>query len=188
MSSNFLKAKPQKKSSGKTSASVLLKHMKRCRSLYLMLVPSIITVIIFYYVPLYGVQIAFKDYRSSLGIWDSPWVGLKHFKTFVNYPYFTKIFWNTLSLSLASLSTFPCSIIFALMLNEMKDGKLKKVCQQLTYAPHFVSTVVVCSMAILFLNREGLINIILGFLGMEAVDFMSMPSAFAPVYVITGLW
>ena len=85
MSSKYLAAKSQKKSPAKTNASMLLKHMKRCRALYLMLVPSIITVIIFFYTPLYGVQIAFKDYRTSLGIWGSPWVGLKHFKNFINY-------------------------------------------------------------------------------------------------------
>lgn len=189
MSSNSLAAKSQKKSSvKKTNVHSLLKQMKRCRALYLMLVPSIIAVFIFFYIPLYGVQIAFKDYRTSLGIWDSAWVGLKHFKNFIQYPYFTKIMKNTVWISLASLSTFPCSIIFALMLNEMKDGKTKKVCQQFTYAPHFVSTVVVCSMARLFLQRDGLINIIMGFLGKEAVDFMSIPSAFAPIYAITGLW
>lgn len=77
--------------------------------LYLMILPSVAAVFIFHYIPLYGVQIAFKDFRSSLGIWDSPWVGIKHFVNFFNYPYFTKILWNTVRISLVSLSTFPCS-------------------------------------------------------------------------------
>lgn len=153
-----------------------------------MILPPIISVFIFHYIPLYGVQIAFKDYRTSLGIWGSEWVGLKHFKKFIEYPYFIRIMKNTIWISLASLCTFPCSVIFALMLNEMKDGKLKKICQQITYAPYFVSTVVVCSMALLFLNRDGLINNIIAIFGVESIDFISIPSAFAPIYAITGLW
>ena len=166
-----------------------LKNMYRCRMLYLMVLPSIITLFIFHYIPIYGVQIAFKDYRTSLGIMGSEWVGLKHFKYFIfQYPYFTKVLTNTLKVSLLSLSTFPIPVIFAIMLNEMKNQKLKKVCQMITYAPHFVSTVVVCSMVILFANSEGLFNIIAGFFGAEARDFMAMPSAFAPIYVLSGLW
>ena len=163
--------------------------MYRCRMLYLMVLPSIITLFIFHYIPIYGVQIAFKDYRTSLGITGSEWVGLKHFKYFIfQYPYFTKVLTNTLKVSLLGLSTFPVPVIFAVMLNEMKNQKLKKVCQMITYAPHFVSTVVVCSMVILFANREGLFNIIAVFFGADARDFMAMPSAFAPIYVLSGLW
>lgn len=178
---NQNKGKPARKSG-------LLKRIHRCRILYIMLLPSIITVFIFHYIPLYGVQIAFKDYRTSLGIWNSEWVGLKHFVRFFNYPYFKNILWNTIWVSTVSLLTFPAPIIFSLMLNEMKDGKLRKACQTITYAPHFVSTVIVCSMTILFLNREGLFNIILTFFGGEAVDFMSIPSAFAWIYAFTDLW
>ena len=165
------------------------KNMYRCRMLYLLVLPSIISLFIFHYIPIYGVQIAFKDYRTSLGIMGSEWVGLKHFKYFIfQYPYFTKVLKNTLSISLASLSTFPIPVIFAIMLNEMKNQKLKKVCQMITYAPHFVSTVVVCSMIILFTNRDGLFNIIGGFFGAEARDFMAIPAAFAPIYALSGLW
>ncbi len=163
--------------------------MYRCRMLYLLILPSIITVFIFHYIPIYGVQIAFKDYRTSLGIIGSKWVGLKHFKYFIfEYPYFKKILVNTLRVSLYSLSAFPIPVIFAIMLNEMKNMRLKKVCQMITYAPHFVSTVVVCSMVILFTNRNGLINILIGFFGAEAKDFMAMPSAFAPIYALSDLW
>lgn len=162
--------------------------MYRCRTLYLMILPPIIAVFIFHYIPIYGVQIAFKDYRSSLGITGSEWVGLEHFKNFINYPYFAKIIKNTLRINLMSLCTFPMPIIFAIMLNELKNGKFKKTCQMITYAPHFVSTVVVCAMLHLFLSREGLINIIIGMFGGTATDFLSIPSAFAPIYVISGLW
>ena len=189
MRTNFFIAKSQKNNASLLKrACALLKQMWRCKALYLMILPPIISVFIFHYIPLYGVQIAFKDYRTSLGIWGSEWVGLKHFKKFIEYPYFIRIMKNTIWISLASLCTFPCSVIFALMLNEMKDGKLKKICQQITYAPYFVSTVVVCSMALLFLNRDGLINNIIAIFGVESIDFISIPSAFAPIYAITGLW
>lgn len=165
-----------------------LKRLYRCRMLYLMILPSVAAVFIFHYVPLYGVQIAFKDFRSSLGIWDSPWVGMKHFRNFFSYPYFAAILWNTIRISLVSLCTFPCAILFALMLNEMKNGKLKRVLQQLSYAPHFVSTVVVCSMTILFLNRGGMVNGIMEAFGGGDTNLLAQPSAFAPIYAITGLW
>ena len=166
----------------------VLSVMWKYRTLYFMILPAIITVFIFHYIPLYGVVMAFQDYRPSIGIWGSEWVGLKHFVNFVNYPYFWKIMKNTLIISLWSFTTFPLPIIFAIMLNELKNGKLKKVSQMVTYAPHFVSTVVVCSMVILFVKEDGLINIIIELLGGEPVDFISLPEAFAPIYTISGLW
>lgn len=166
----------------------LKKDLKRYGALYLMILPAVVAVSIFHYIPLYGVQIAFKDFRSSLGIMGSEWVGFKHFINFFNYPYFKNILWNTIWVSFLTLCTFPLPVIFAIMLNEIRNEKLKKTCQTITYAPHFVSTVVVCSMTIMFLNREGLINIILGFFGVEAIDFMSLPEAFAPIYAITDVW
>lgn len=156
--------------------------------LYLLILPPIITVFIFHYIPIYGLQIAFKNFRSSLGIWGSEWVGLENFIKFFSYPYFKQVLWNTIWISICSLITFPIPIIFSLMLNEMKNLKLKKICQQITYAPYFVSTVVVCAMIILFTNREGLLNNILALFGVEAIDFMSIPGAFAPIYAISGLW
>lgn len=164
------------------------KQMYRCRMLYLMILPSIIAVFIFHYIPIYGVQIAFKDFRSSLGIIGSEWVGLKHFKAFIEYPYFGKVMINTIRISLLCLCTFPIPVIFSIMLNELRSQKFKKVSQMITYAPHFVSTVVTCSMILLFLEREGMINNIITFFGGEAVDFMSLPVAFAPVYAISDLW
>lgn len=166
----------------------LLKQMYRCRILYLMILPPIITVFIFHYIPIYGVQMAFKDYRSSLGILGSEWVGLKHFRAFLDYPYFGKIMMNTIRISLFCLCTFPIPVIFSIMLNELKNQKFKKICQMITYAPHFISTVVVCSMIILFLNRDGLINMIIQFFGGEVKDFISIPSAFAPIFAISDLW
>ena len=173
---------------GEGRATRLWRQVVRCRHLYLLILPAVAAVFIFHYIPIYGIVIAFKDYRTSRGIMGSEWVGLKHFINFIQYPYFKRIMWNTLWISLVSLMTFPASIIFALMLNEMKNQKLKKTCQMITYAPYFVSTVVLCSMTILFLNREGLLNIIIEFLGGEKKDFLAEPAAFAFIYAITGLW
>ena len=164
------------------------KQMYRCRHLYLMVLPGIITVFIFHYMPIYGVQIAFKDFRTSLGVAGSEWVGLKYFKKFINYPYFGKMMWNTIKISLASLCMFPIPVIFSIMLNEIRNQKIKKTVQTITYAPHFVSTVVTCSIVTMILARDGIINIIITYFGGEAVSFMSMPGAFALIYAFSDLW
>lgn len=164
-------------------------NVKNSWVLYLMILPPIISVFIFHYIPLYGIQMAFQDFKPSKGLFDSEWVGLKHFKTFIEYPYFWRIMTNTLILSLWSFVTFPMPIIFAIMLNELRSSKLRKVSQTITYAPHFVSTVVVCSMVLLFVKQDGgLINILIKALGGKPYDFMSDPDAFAPIYTISGLW
>ena len=160
----------------------LRKQIWRCRVLYLMLLPPVIAVFIFHYVPIYGVQIAFRDYRTSKGILGSEWVGLKYFKQFIQYPYFGKIMRNTIRISLYCLVTFPIPILFSIQLDELRSQKFKKVSQMITYAPHFVSTVVVCSMIILFLDSDGLIGRLVG------SNLMSKPSWFAPVYAISDLW
>lgn len=172
----------------KNSIKKFLLKIYRCRMLYVMVLPSLIALFIFHYIPLYGVQIAFKDYRTSKGIWGSEWVGVQYFQKFISYPYFGKILWNTIRISLVSLLNFPFPIIFAIMLNEMKEGKLKKVCQTITYAPHFISMVVTCSMVTLFLSRDGLFNIIGSFFGAEPFEFLASPKAFPWIYSISGLW
>jgi putative aldouronate transport system permease protein len=157
--------------------------------LYLLILPPIITVFIFHYVPIYGVQIAFKNFRSSLGIWGSQWVGLKYFIRFINYPYFWSILWNTVSIQLYALATFPCTVAFALMLNELDNKRYKKTVQMITYAPHFISTIVICSMIMLFLNQSnGLVNSIIEALGGRRNDFMTNPAYFRSIYVWSDVW
>lgn len=157
--------------------------------LYVLILPSIISVFIFHYLPFYGIQIAFKNYRPSLGIWDSEWVGLEHIIRFVNFRGFITIIWNTLYINLYSLLTFPCSIILALMINEIHSHKFKRLVQMVSYAPHFVSTVVLCSMLLLFLNQSnGLINNIIEIFGGERRSFMTTPEYFASIYVWSGVW
>ena len=167
----------------------ILKRLKGSWQWYLLLLPGLIYLIIFAYGPMYGVQIAFKDYRASRGIWGSTWVGLKHFIRFFKYPNFWRMIKNTLSITLYSLATFPCAVIFALFLNEIRQQRVKKVVQMVTYIPHFLSEVVVCSLVILFLDRtSGPINNLIAFLGGERKAFMEIPGAFSSIYVLSGLW
>lgn len=155
---------------------------------YLFILPMLIYVIIFNYIPMYGIQLAFKDYRVADGIWGSAWVGLKHFKTFFESYQFKDLLWNTLSLSLYSLiAGFPMPIIFTLLLNYITNVKLKKVVQMVTYAPHFISTVVYCGMILIFLSSDGVINQLLKLIGIDSVAFLTNPSNFRHIYVWSGV-
>lgn len=157
--------------------------------LYVLLLPALVYIIIFSYGPMYGIQIAFKNYQTGLGIWQSEWAGLTHFIRFVTYPNFWKIVTNTLSISLYSIATFPCAVIFALLLNEIQSTGYKKTVQMLSYMPHFFSTVVVCGIIILFMDRStGVVNKLLELLGMDRVAFLSQPKLFSSIYVWSGVW
>ncbi len=166
-----------------------LRKLKKSWQWYLMLLPALIYVAIFSYGPMYGLQIAFKNYRPQRGIIGSEFVGLEHFIRFITYPDFWRLIKNTLTISLYSLCTFPCAIIFALLLNEVSQLKVKKTVQMVTYAPHFMSEVVVCALVFMLLDRSsGPINNIVAMLGGERVAFMSNPDYFASVYVWSGVW
>lgn len=157
--------------------------------LYVLLLPAVVYVLIFSYLPMYGIVIAFKDYRTNLGIWNSSWVGLKHFVRFVQFPNFWPILRNTARIGLYSLATFPCSVILALLINELNSAKFKKVVQMVTYAPYFLSTVVLCSMLTLFLNKDtGIFNTLIEMLGGERTSFMTVASYFDDIYVWSGVW
>ena len=166
-----------------------LRRIRRKWQLYLLILPAIVSVFIFHYIPIYGVQIAFKNFRSSKGILGSEWVGFKHFARFLAYPDFWKILWNTVRISLYSLATFPCPVILALMMNELNSERYKKFMQMVTFAPHFISTVVVCSMVLLFFDRsQGLVNNVIAALGGERYDFVSSTRYFSSLYVWSGVW
>ena len=178
-----------KKNTSYKKKTPVWKSLKRSWQWYVLLLPALIHLIIFSYGPMYGLQIAFKDFRPSRGIWGSEWVGLKHFIKFVNNPMFLKLLKNTLSITLYSLSLFPLPIIFALFLNEVKNAKFKKTVQMLTYMPHFITEIVVCSIVILFLDRtSGPINRLIELFGGEAQNFIGMPNAFSSIMVWSGLW
>ena len=159
------------------------------REYYLLLIPALIYLIIFCYAPMYGIQIAFKNDRGSLGIMGSKWVGFKHFINFVTGFNFWTLVKNTLTLSVYSLLvTFPIPIILALVLNELSP-KLKKFTQTVLYAPHFLSTVVLVGMMlVMFSKSSGVINTILEALGFERYYFFGEPEAFSRLYVWSSVW
>lgn len=158
--------------------------------LYVLILPAFLYFLIFHYGPMYGVQIAFKNYMPSLGIWGSPWVGFRHFEKFFDSYYFWELLKNTLGISVYSLiAGFPLPIILALALNEIKDGPFKKTVQTVTYAPHFISVVVLVGMIIAFLSpTTGIINAGLEALGFNARAFMEDPKWFKTIYVLSGIW
>lgn len=157
--------------------------------MYLFILPAIVWYIIFHYVPMGGIIIAFKRYTGVLSIWESRWVGLKWFESFFNSYYCKTIIKNTLVLSLYSLLTFPLPIIFALILNEMKNAKVKKLVQTITYAPHFISLVVLVSMMNLFFSTQnGFVNNVIEFLGGTPFAFLTSSKAFSHMYVWSDVW
>jgi putative aldouronate transport system permease protein len=157
--------------------------------LYILLLPAIIYVVIFYYGPMYGVLMAFKDYHTNMGILGSPWVGLEHFARFVNYPDFKKLILNTLLISVYSILTFPCPLIFALFLSEIKSTGIKKTIQMVSYYPYFLSSVVVCGIIKLFFSgANGLLGNLLESAGFARIDLLANPDYFRSVYVWSGVW
>lgn len=165
-------------------------RMKRDYELYLFLLPIFIVYLVFKYYPMYGVQIAFKDFSPSRGIWGSEWVGFQHFIDFFDSYNFWTIMNNTLTLSLLSLIfSFPAPIIIAIMLNQMLGKRYKKFIQTVIYAPHFISTVVLVGMLHVFLSpNSGIVNHIITWLGGEPILFMANEGWFRPLYILSGIW
>jgi putative aldouronate transport system permease protein len=156
---------------------------------YLFLAPAVLYYIVFHYFPLYGLQIAFKDFSPAYGIWGSPWVGFDHFERFFNSYHFWTLIKNTFLISIYQLALFPISIIVALAFNELKNGWFKRSAQTITYAPHFISVVVMAGMIVAFLNPStGIINQFVKLLGFEPVAFLSEPDWFKTIFVFSGEW
>lgn len=164
------------------------KDFRKYWQLYLLLLPALIYIIIFSYGPMYGIIIAFKDYKPKLGYLGSEWVGLKHFARFLNYPEFWRLVKNTIAISLYSLATFPCAIILALLINEIKNIKFKKTVQMITYAPHFLSMVVLCGMVTMFVGRDGMIGHLYELLTGQEQNLLYIPEYFRSIYVWSGVW
>ena len=158
--------------------------------LYVLLFPSIILLIMFAYIPMLGLVIAFKDYSPANGILNSPWAGFKYFTQFFNSVQFGTTMMNTLKISIYSILVgFPLPILLALLCNQIRTGKFKKVFQVTTYLPHFISTMVMCGMIILFLSpNSGLIANIFKSLGWTMPNLLSKPESFAGVYVWSDVW
>lgn len=158
--------------------------------LYLFIAPAFLYFLIFHYGPMYGIQIAFKNYNPARGIFGSEWVGFDHFVRFFDSYYFWDLMWNTLSISLYELAVgFPLPIILALAFNELKHKRFKKLVQTITYAPHFISVVVMVGMVIAFLSPStGIIIHFIEWLGFDAPSFLTSPAWFKTVYVLSGVW
>ena len=165
-------------------------YLKNNWQLYVLILPAIIYFIVFNYLPLYGIQIAFKDFKAVFGIAGSKWVGLKHFKNFFHAYYFKRLLANTLLLNVYYLLwSFPVPIILAILLNQIKGPRMKRFIQTTIYVPYFISTVVLAGMLYIFLSpTSGILNVMRQALGMKAIDFMSEAKAFRPIYIISGIW
>ncbi|MCI8623593.1 MAG: sugar ABC transporter permease [Provencibacterium sp.] len=165
------------------------KDFQKNRHLYLMILPVLAYFVIFHYWPMYGAQIAFKDFSPGLGISGSPWVGFKHFKSFFTGIYFGRLVGNTLKISLSTLCVgFPAAIILALLLNEIRCNVYKRLVQTVSYLPYFISIMVVCGLVLDFTSQNGLINDVVELFGGERVSYMLYPKYFVPVYVASGVW
>lgn len=167
-----------------------LRSWTRNWELYLLFLPVLAYFIIFHYIPMYGVQIAFKDFIANKGIMGSPWVGFEHFERFFDSFYFWRIIKNTLGIGIYELVVgFPIPIILALMIHELRTGKFRKFVQTVTYMPHFLSTIVMVGMIMMFLSpASGLINVVITLFGGEPISFMTEPGWFKSVYVWSGVW
>lgn len=165
-------------------------QLKRHWQLYVFLIPAVVSMAVFHYGPMYGLILAFKDYKPYLGYLGSPWVGFKNFMRFFQSNRFTQVMSNTMILSAYSMiAGFPLPIVLAVCLNYVPSVRLKKTVQNITYAPHFVSTVVVVSMLNIFFARDyGLVNNIREMLGLERILYMGSTTAFRHLYVWSGVW
>lgn len=165
------------------------RRLRRNWQLYLFVLPALLYFAVFHYYPMYGLQIAFKNYRAVDGIWGSDWVGFLQFERFFNSLYFWTVIKNTLAINLYQLLLFPISIIVALSINELRNGPLKRFTQTVTYAPHFISVVVMVGIIIAFLHPvTGIVNLAIEALGGRPVSFMTEPAWFQSIYVFSSEW
>ena len=165
-------------------------HFKREWQIYAMLLPTIIWFLVFLYKPMYGLQIAFKDYSIFRGVAASPWVGWDHFQTLFSNDQFIRAVRNTITISFYNLLFgFPAPIILALMFNEILHATYKRTAQTIVYLPHFISSVIIAGIVITaFSPTAGIINTIIGWFGFDPIYFLTKPEWFRPIFVGTGIW
>jgi putative aldouronate transport system permease protein len=164
-------------------------YLQRNFWLYVFAVPALTWLLIFCYAPMSGILVAFKRYTGAYSFWESKWVGMRWFNSFFKSYYFEQVITNTLRLSLYNLATFPLPIILALMLNELRHEGIKRTVQTILYTPHFISTVVICSMISLFFAQEtGFVTKIIGSITGEAPKWLTSADAFPHLYVWSGVW
>lgn len=168
----------------------ILRTWNKNKALWLLFLPCLLYYLIFRYAPMFGLVITFKDYNLFKGIWASHWVGLKYYRMFLDNPDFWPLMKNTFLLGLYKLFFgFPAPILLAILLNEVRKAAFKRVVQTVSYLPHFISNVIVASMVIMFLSPTGgLINNLLGVIGIGPINFMNEPGLFRGIYVLSEIW
>ncbi len=177
------------KKTGNSLGKTLAKEFKRNWVLYVMMVPALVYFLLYCYFPMFGLVIAFQDYRVGDSFLGGEFVGFKHFTDFFQSYYFGRLLMNTFLLSMGVLIFgYPVPLIFALLLNEVRHLKFKKLAQTITYLPHFISLVVICGLILDFTKMDGLINTLIKACGGEPIPFMSKPEWFKPVYIISDIW
>lgn len=176
----------------KIKMKTIKRDLKINKALYLMVIPIIIYYIVFSYIPMSGIIMAFKDYKPAFGIFGSPWAdnyGFEHFIDFINNPFFARLIRNTVMISIYSLIFgFPAPIILALILNEIRFKKLKRTVQTISYFPHFISTVVVCGLLTSFCYTDGLFNTLREMAGLNRESLLQLPKYFRGIYIGSGIW
>jgi putative aldouronate transport system permease protein len=173
----------------KSFPNTIKKDFRRNKYLYLLSIPVVAYYILIHYVPMYGIQIAFKDFSPMKGIFGSDWIGFDNFKRFLTDRVFQRAFKNTILLSVYDLFWgFPAPIILALLLNELRAVIFKRVVQTISYLPHFVSIVVIAGMIVDFSTTNGIFNDLLAFLGFERSNLLIRPELFRTIYIGSGIW
>jgi putative aldouronate transport system permease protein len=157
---------------------------------YLIMLVPLVYLFIFHYIPMYGMQIAFRQFSPSKGIAGSPWIGFENFRRFLSAYNFRTILWNTISLSLYEiLASFPFPLVFAIMINEVPSRRFKRSVQMISYAPHFISTIVIVAIMNQLLNlRFGIVNNLIEIFGGQRINFLADPKLFKTLYVFSGIW
>lgn len=173
----------------KRRRNILVKDLVRNKYIYLMLLPVVLYYLIFCYGPMYGAQIAFRDFSPGRGIWSSPWVGFKYFQEFFQSYYFVRLLRNTLLLNIFDIVFgFPMPIIMAILINEVRHRVFKRTIQTIFYLPHFISIVVICGIILDFTSGNGVINSLLGLMGFAKIRFLLLPEWFRTIYVGSDIW
>lgn len=168
---------------------IIRRDLKSNGDLYLLVLPVLLFYLIFCFVPMYGAIIAFKNYKPALGILQSPWVGLEHFKRFFSSHYFTQVLYNTLNISIKSIIFgFPMPIILALLLNELYFKKFGSVVKTVAYFPHFISMVVICGMVKIFVDNDGLIGALVNSITGGKTSLLNDPKYFVSIFISSDIW
>jgi putative aldouronate transport system permease protein len=176
--------------SSKSKRNSLVYYSQKNYDLYLMIIPAILVILVFNYIPIYGIQLAFKEYVPELGLSGGAWVGLKYISKFITSFNFISLMKNTVSISFSSIIFgFPIPIFLALIFNQIARDKIKRTMQTVVYIPHFISTVVMVGiLSVLLAPNTGIAGSIFKNMGLDPINFMGVPQYFIPIYVLSDIW